>query len=73
MAPMTTGESGEFVDGFRSALQIMDLLENEELRTVRAELEAHKEALERWLIEDRGSSDELPPEFVRRADAGMRR
>ncbi len=73
MAPMTLEESGEFVDGFRSALQIMDMLDSEDLETVRAELEAHKEALERWLIEDRASSDDLPPGFIRRADAGMRR
>ena len=73
MAPMTIEEAGEFVDGFRSALQIMDMLENEEAETIKEELYAHKEALERWLIEDRGSSDALPPGFIRRSDAGMRR
>ncbi len=73
MAPMTIEEAGEFVDGFRSALQIMDMLGNEEPETVRAELDAYKEALERWLMEDRASSDALPPVFIRRSDAGMRR
>ena len=73
MSPMTIEESSEFVDGFRSALQIIDLLENEDRETVRAELVAHKEALERWLTEDRLTSDALPPKFIRRSDAGMRR
>ena len=73
MSPMTIEESSEFVDGFRSALQIIDLLENEDPETVRAELVAHKEALERWLTEDRLTSDALPPKIIRRSDAGMRR
>ncbi len=73
MAKMTIEEAREFVDGFRSALQIMDMLGSEEPETVRAELDAYKEALERWLMEDRGASDAIPPRFIRRSDAGIRR